>query len=114
VSVHNVAQAFVGALAAPATIGGTYALCGPDALSWKEILQTIARSTGRTKLMLPAPAFLVRVAAALLDTQPWFPITREQIDMLLEGNSCSSEVLFPLLGISPEHFNETSLAYLRA
>jgi NADH dehydrogenase len=114
VSVYNVAHAFVGALAAPATIGGTYALCGPDALSWKEILQTIARSAGRTKLMLPAPAFLVRMAATLLDTQPWFPITREQIDMLLEGNSCSSEVLFPLLGISPEHFNETSLAYLRA
>ena len=81
--------------------------------TWKEIIRTIAAATGKQKLMLPAPACAVRAAASLLDSQAWFPITREQIDMLMEGNTCDSNEIFALLDIEPTTFDSASLAYLR-
>ena len=56
---------------------------------------------GKRKIMLPAPALGVKTAAALFDRFPWFPITRDQITMLLEGNVCADASAYPLLGIQP-------------
>ena len=114
VAVADVATAFCHALSHPETIGQTYDLCGPRALSWKEILTTIAAACGRTKLMLPAPALAVQTVAAVFDRFPWFPITRDQITMLLESNVCEGDNGFERLGMLPGPFDQTTLAYLRA
>ncbi len=113
VAVADVAAAFSRALTRDDSIGQTYALCGPEAKSWKEILGTIAAASGKTKWMLPAPALVVQSVAALLDRFPWFPITRDQIRMLLEGNSCGDDDGFRRLGMAPTAFDVASLAYLR-
>ncbi|MBK1701222.1 NAD(P)H-binding protein [Thiococcus pfennigii] len=113
VSVRDVAAAFSGALGEPATIGATYPLCGPAALTWKEILTTIAAASGKTKLMLPAPAVVIKAVAGLLDRWPWFPITRDQIQMLLQGNVCDSGDAFAQLGIVPQRFDVAALDYLK-
>lgn len=112
VSVKDVAAAFSGALTEPAMIGTTYPLCGPEALSWKQILTTIAAASGKTKLMLPAPAFVIKSIAALFDRWPWFPITRDQLQMLLEGNTCHSDAAFEQLGLAPQSFDGHALGYL--
>ncbi len=114
VAVEDVAQAFVQALADPQSRGQTYSLCGPDHMSWKEILRTIATAAGRSgKWMLPAPAFGVRTVASLLDRYPWFPVTRDQIRMLMEGNVCAEGPDgFARLGLSPKRFDVDSLGYL--
>jgi NADH dehydrogenase len=112
VAVEDVAQAFARSLERPETEGRTFELCGPDAKSWKEILQTVAAAVGKRKLMLPAPALGVKALAALLDGQPWFPITGDQITMLLEGNVCDDDSAFALLGIERTRFGVDSLAYL--
>jgi uncharacterized protein YbjT (DUF2867 family) len=113
VSVHDVAAAFALALRDSETESHTYGLCGPDRKSWKEIIATIAAACGRTKWMLPAPALGVQAAASLLDRFPWFPITRDQISMLLEGNVCEGNDAFARLGLTPQRFGIESLAYLR-
>ena len=114
VRVQDVAAAFSRALTEPAAIGATYPLCGPDVLTWKEILSTIAAASGKTKLMLPAPAAVIKVVAGLLDRWPWFPITRDQIKMLLEGNVCGSSAAFDQLGIVPQRFDAAALGYLKS
>ncbi len=114
VAVEDVVQAFVRALERPETEGRTLHLCGPEASSWKEILETIAAAVGKRKWMLPAPVLGVKVAASLFDRQPWFPITRDQITMLLEGNVCEDMSAYSLLGMTPRVFDAASLAYLRA
>ncbi len=111
VHVTDVAAAFVKALKDPATIGQTYHLGGPETLSWKEILRRLAAAKGRKKLMLPAPALGVMAAAALLDRFEAFPITRDQIRMLLEGNACPPDDL-ETLGIEPKRFSDDALGYL--
>ena len=111
VHVADVASAFIEALRNPQTIGQTLHLGGPEAISWKEILSRLAAARGRNKRMLPAPAAGVMAAAALLDRFEFFPITRDQVRMLLEGNSCPPEDL-EKLGIDPRHFTTEALHYL--
>ncbi|WP_295384985.1 NAD(P)H-binding protein [uncultured Thiodictyon sp.] len=113
VAVTDVAAAFAQALTDPGTESQTYNLCGPDRLSWKAILTAIATACGRSKWMLPAPAGAVKAAAALFERYPWFPITRGQIQMLLEGNVCTGNDGFARLGITPQRFGPESLGYLR-
>ena len=61
--------------------------------------------------MLPAPALGVMAAAALLDRFEAFPITRDQIRMLLEGNACPADDLVKL-GIDAKYFCGEELHYL--
>ena len=114
VCVADVAAAFALALTDPGTLSQTYSLCGPERLSWKAMLSTIAAACGRSKWMLPAPALAVSAVAGLLERFPWFPITRDQLRMLLEGNVCHENDGFARLGLSPQHFRPEALAYLRA
>jgi uncharacterized protein YbjT (DUF2867 family) len=112
VAVSDVAAAFALALVRPDTVGQTYTLCGPSTHTWKDILTTVAAACGRSKLMLPAPALAVQAAAAALDRFSWFPITRDQITMLLEGNRCDDGNGFERLGLIPAPFDAAALAYL--
>ncbi|QTR49136.1 NAD(P)H-binding protein [Candidatus Thiothrix anitrata] len=113
VHVQDVAAAFVAALDNPTAYKRNFTLCGPDAPSWKVIIQTLAQATGRKdKLTLPAPAFAIKLVARVLDRQAWFPITRDQITMLLEGNTCSDSSAWTTFSIQPQRFNVENLAYL--
>jgi len=113
VHVSDVVAAFVTALQDPQTVGQTYHLGGPESITWREILKRLAAARGRRKWMLPAPAFGVMAAAALLDRFEAFPITRDQVRMLLEGNTCPANDLVKL-GIEPKHFSGEALHYLNA
>jgi uncharacterized protein YbjT (DUF2867 family) len=112
VHVRDVAQAFVCALLSPATIGQTLCLGGPEALSWREIIERLAAVRGRRKLTVPVPALSITTAATLLDRFEDFPITRDQLRMLMEGNTCAPTALHSL-GIDPVPFDVRHLDYLR-
>ncbi len=112
VSIDDVTAAFLLALTEPRTESQTYSLCGPQRLSWKAILTTIAAASGKSKLMLPAPAMAIKATAGLLDRFPWFPISRDQIQMLMEGNVCSENDSFARLGLVPTPFGVDQLGYL--
>ena len=111
VHVEDVAAAFTAALTREDAIGQTYALCGPDNRSWKEILKTLAQVSGKSKLMLPAPALVLEPVAAMLGRFSWFPVTRDQLRMLLGGNTCSDDGL-ARLGINGRPFDPVTLSYL--
>lgn len=113
VHVEDVAQAFLTALRESSTISKTYVLGGPEVLSWAEMLRRIARTVGRKKWILPMPIGIMKLAAALLDWLPFFPVTRDQLTMLAEGNTADPAALAQLIGRQPKAFNEAHLAYLR-
>jgi len=112
VSVHDVAAAFTLALTDSRTESQTYSLCGPQRYSWKAILQTIATASGTSKMMIPAPVLPIQTLAGWLDRYPWFPISREQLQMLLEGNVCTENDSFARLGLTPTPFGVAQLSYL--
>lgn len=111
VHIEDVAAAFASALEREDAIGQTYALCGPDSPTWKEILQALATASGKSKLMLPAPAMVLEPVASLLGRFSWFPVTRDQLRMLLAGNTCSEDGL-ARLGVAARPFDQAQLRYL--
>lgn len=113
IHVRDVAMMFVKSLEMQQTAGHVFALGGSDALTWKDILQTIARAAGTTKWALPAPVLLLKGMAAVLDQYAFFPVTRDQLIMLMEGNTCDGQQAFDTFGLEPVPFDVDSLAYLR-
>ena len=109
--VTDVANAFVQALTATETFGQILPLGGPKSVSWRTIITTVAAAVGRQKMMIPVPAMGVSAVAAVLDRFESFPVTRDQIQMLLEGNTCGDGA-FALLGIEPTPFTADRLKYL--
>jgi NADH dehydrogenase len=111
--VTDVARAFAIALENPNTIGQTYPLGGPESLTWKQILTRIAEAGGNRLLAVPVPTYPLQAVAFFMDRFPQFPITRDQLRMLLEGNTCDPQAGFIPLGIDdPIPFDITRLAYL--
>ena len=113
VAVQDVAESFVRALETPASHERILPLGGPEAPEWREILRIIAAASGKkNKLMVPAPVGPVRVVAGLLDRFDWFPVTSDQLRMLVEGNACDGSEAWKLFHIQPTHFAVDSLGYL--
>lgn len=109
---RDVADAMAGALERPETIGQTYTLAGPEALSFAEILRRIAAAAGKRKRIVPVPIGLMRLAATLFDRLPFFPVTRDQLTMLEEGNIGDPDALEALIDRDPRRFEAGNLDYL--
>jgi NADH dehydrogenase len=114
VHVTDVTSAFSAALSDPTTVGKTYVLGGPEDLSWTQMIHTIAEAVGRRKWIFPCPIALMKLAATLLGWLPGFPVTRDQLTMLAEGNTADVAVLESLIRRAPLRFEPENLAYLRS
>jgi NADH dehydrogenase len=112
VHVRDVADAFVGALTDDATIGKCFVLGGPEVVSWVEMLERIAEAVGRKKLILPMPIGFMKLGATLLDWLPFFPVTRDQLTMLADGNTAEPDELAALIRREPKAFSPENLSYL--
>lgn len=108
----DVAAAFSKALADDTTIGRTFNLGGPEVLSWTEMIRRIATAVNRRKWILPYPIFLMKIVATLFDWLPFFPVTRDQLTMLAEGNTASPADLESLIGRPATPFESARLDYL--
>ena len=111
IHIKNVAEFFVKSIELKESIKKTY-LLGGEAYYWKDIISTIAKSYGKKKWSVPAPAIGVQIMAAFLGRFSWFPITKDQITMLLEGNVCDSKEFYDSFEIERIPFNTETLSYL--
>ena len=111
IHVDNVAAFFVKAIAEESCNGKIYNLGGPESLTWKEIIHQIALASKKRTWKIPAPVFAVKIAASMLDRFEWFPVTRDQLTMLMEGNTVSGHY-FDEFSITPRKFIKDNLGYL--
>jgi NADH dehydrogenase len=89
VAVGQVADSFVRALDMPQTVGRTYRLAGLRPHSYMELLDAVSFALGKGPVKtLRQPLFLMRPAIKLLQSFQRFPITADQLTMLLQGNVC--------------------------
>ena len=77
------------------------------------MLERIADVVGRKKVIIPMPIGLMTVAAYFLDWMPQFPVTRDQLRMLAEGNAAQCDELTKIIDREPRRFDADSLSYLR-
>ena len=104
VAVQNVSEGFVKALASEVAVGKTYDVAGPNRYTYNELLDAVMYVTKTHKWKFHQPMFLMKLAASLLGSFPFFPVSREQITMLLEENiSDLWEPFYADLGVAPLH-----------
>lgn len=113
VHVQDVADAFATALRDSDTVGKTIELAGPERLSWKQMVERVAETASRRKVMVPMPTGLMKIAAFALDWWSKFPVTVDQLTMLEQGNVADPEALTRLIRRAPKSFDVTNLGYLR-
>lgn len=99
VYVRDVAACFVDSLTNPRSDGRTISIGGADRLSLRQIIETLLRVLGKTRLVMTIPTPLVRAPAAVMEALlPRPPITREQLTLLEGDNTCDlaeAEEVFP-------------------
>jgi NADH dehydrogenase len=82
-------------------------------VDWREVIRIVAGAAGISKPVVPVPVWAVNTVATFFDRFAFFPITRDQLSMLIQGNTCNSTAIFGDLGIeAPITFDEESLQYV--
>lgn len=107
VAVAQVAESFVRALNMPETIGQTYHLGGGESYSYDEILELTGRALGHEHVhKAHQPLFMVKPMVKLMEHSEHFPVTSEQMEMLLQGNVCDTTAWTTTFGIAPVSYAE--------
>jgi uncharacterized protein YbjT (DUF2867 family) len=114
VHVADVASAFVKTLEDSQFVGQTIRIGGPEALSWPEMIRRIAAAAGKSKIIIPMPIGVMKLAASLLDRIPQFPVTRDQLTMLAESNVAGPDPLARIIDRELRSFSSENLSYLAA
>jgi uncharacterized protein YbjT (DUF2867 family) len=104
VAVEEVARCFVAVLERPVTIGETYQLGGPEAITYNEVLRRIAQALGLRRAFVHVPAGLATLAVSIIQHFPGAPITRDQLTMLLEGATCDVTAASLTFGVPAARF----------
>ncbi len=105
VAVEQVAETYVKALDKQEANNETYLLGGGESYTYDTLLDLIGQALGKAtvhKAHQPIP--LVKPIVSLLDGFEKFPITEDQLAMLLEGNECDPGPWAKEFGIEPIAF----------
>ncbi len=113
VSVENVSLGFVKSAEQGDTIGKIFEVGGPEKISLNQLIDIIAEALCVPPHKLHIPAFIMNTIAEMFDWLPFFPVTKEQITMLIEGNTCDERPFFEYFDIQPVGFKEGILKYIR-
>ncbi|MFI5207700.1 MAG: NAD(P)H-binding protein [Gemmatimonadales bacterium] len=106
VAIDDVADAIATAVENPATLG-TLDIAGPATLTYHQILDELEEALGVHRRRVAVPVSMVRFAANAGMVLPNLnPITPDQLQMLLEGPTTSSNALPSTFNITPRRFDE--------
>jgi len=102
----DVANAVVAAIEDRAKAGQIYELGGPEARSFKELMQFVLTTIDRRRLLMPIPFALARFQAAFLQLMPKPLLTTDQVELLRRDVVVSDEAkregrTLEALGIDP-------------
>jgi NADH dehydrogenase len=108
IAADDVADAFVTA-AEDRSIQGTFDIAGPEALTYHQMLDTLEAALGVRRPRIAVPVAAVRFAAHAGMVLPSLnPITPDQLQMMLEGNTTSHNAIESTFRITPRPFAEVA------
>ena len=113
VYVGDVAEAFARAVDDRTAAGRTFQLCGPDVLTLAEIVRDTAAALGLRRRILPLPAAVSRVQAAIMDYVPGKPFSTDNYLSATLDSTCDCDGLAEL-GIERTPMRGVVRAYLSA
>lgn len=113
VSVTDLVKAMTMAVKDSQHINKVYEVAGPEKLAFNEIIDTICKVLGKSRLKIHIPMSFMRLGALIAECIfPKPPITREQLLMLEEDNVTDNNALELVFGIKPVKFEDGIREYL--
>lgn len=92
-----------------AGIEGTFDIAGPTALTYHEMLDALEAALGVRRQRVAVPVAMVRFSAYAGTVLPNLnPITPDQLQMLLEGNTTAQNAIETVFQIPPRSFDEVA------
>jgi len=113
VSVDDVVAALRGCLQGGACSRQTYELGGPTVYSLRDIVELIARITGRRRWIVGLPDILARLQGFVFNFVPGRPFSSDNYRSLTIDSVCSSDG-FAQLGIQPHSMGAAARQFLGA
>lgn len=89
-----------------------FELGGPDVMSMREVVRTALEIAGRRRLILPAPRFLMKGVAAVLQFVPGRPLTPDAVDFITADAVADNSTIPPALGLRLTPLREGLATYL--
>lgn len=109
--VEDVARATAESLGNPRAFNQTFDLCGPRAYRLRELVELVAGTTGRRRLVFPLPDWAATVQAAVLERLPGKLLTRENLRSMKIDYVCDRP--FPeVFGFRPAALEAVAPQYL--
>lgn len=107
VALNEVASTFVKALEMPETAGKTYHLGGGQSYSYNEILDLTSQAMGKGPVTkMHQPLFMIKPMIKVMQSREFFPITSDQLTMLVEGNVCDPSEWQEVFGLQATSYAE--------
>ncbi len=114
VFVDDLADGIVRAIGDESTANQEYDLAGPEPLTYRVIVETVARELGRRIKILDVPPSLAENAARLGEKIPGFPVKLEQVMRLREDKAFDIGKAQRELDYRPRSFDEGIRAEIAA
>lgn len=107
VFTHDVVAALISAWQKPHSIGKVYTVAGPEAITYKEMVQTLLRESGLRRLLIPLPLGVVMGAVKLYGKVSKSPRVRvDQIRRMEEDKIFDISAAREELDFRPVSFSE--------
>ncbi len=112
--VGDVVAAVARCLDDESTIGGEYALGGPEVLTYAQIVRRVLEALGARRLTVNVLVPLLRPVVKLMEVAlPNPPVTTSLLDLLKVDNAVADNALTGVFGITPRPFTPQNLSYMR-
>ncbi len=107
VNIDDVIAGFRKSLGNERASGKIFEFGGPEIMTYDKMLDELGSAIGHPKVRKwHQPLWMVRLMAALLGRFPWFPLTIDQITMLLENNYTDDRSYYQTFGIEPRSIRD--------
>jgi len=107
VALETVAKGFAAALRSREAEGKTFDVAGPDPVTYNEFLDIVGTCLGKKVRRLHHPLVLMRPLVSVLEKSPFFPLTSDQLTMLLENNTTDPTLFYRTLDLESISLEET-------
>lgn len=112
--IDDLVTAIVGALDNMDTVDATLEIGGPEYISLEDLLFTVMRVTGISRIIVPTPPYILRwILAVYSRLLPRSLITTQWLDLLATNRTARLGNLYQYFGFQPRRLEDTLLTYMR-
>lgn len=112
VFIDDVARAVAESIEKPAAANQIFELGGPEVLSMRDVVKAALDAAGRKRLILPAPKFVMKLAASILQFAPGKPLTPNAVDFITADAVADPSATESALGFRTTPLREGLATYM--